>query len=123
MNRRQQPAPPTPIQRQRPAQQQQQQQQQQPRQQQQQQQPRQQQHQEQSYNQIPSQVSIPQAISILVSRINFLETKIASSVAEVPTAKFEEMTNRIVKLELELLNATNHIMKLQPDFADLTEDV
>ena len=121
MNRRQQPAPPTPIQRQRPAQQQQQ---QQPRQQQQQQQPRQQQqHQEQSYNQIPSQVSIPQAISILVSRINFLETKIASSVAEVPTAKFEEMTNRIVKLELELLNATNHIMKLQPDFADLTEDV
>lgn len=129
MNRRQQPQ--TPPTQQRPRQPQQQ--QQQPKQQ---QSKQQQQQQSQSYspNQIPAQVSIPQAISILVSRINFLETKMvaSSSIVEVPTAQLEEMTNRIVKLEFELLNAKDHIVKLQsfalasqqqPDFADLSEDV
>lgn len=113
MNRRQQPAPPRP-----PTQQQQQRQQQQ-----------------QSarpmstptYNpnsankQLPPQVTIPQAISILVARINQLEDKCAlpQQMIQVPeqpqvdSKQMEEMAARIVKLELDLLSAKDHIMKLQ----------
>lgn len=116
MNRRQQPAPPRPpTQRQqsRAAPQQQQQQYQQ---------------QQQQYNpnnagkQLPPQVTIPQAISILVARINQLEEKYASvetpsttevHVPVVDTKQMEEMAARIVKLEMDLLSAKDHIMKLQ----------
>ena len=110
MNRRQQPAPPRP-----PTQQRQQQQQQQQR-------PMS----TPTYNpnsankQLPPQVTIPQAISILVARINQLEDKCAlpqmSQVPEHPTVdprQMEEMAARIVKLEMDLLSAKDHIMKLQ----------
>ena len=78
-----------------------------------------------SPQQIPPQVSIPQAISILVARINFLENKMASSnsvesdnsVSEessrIASQHLEEMSSRIVKLELELLTTKDHILKLQ----------
>ncbi len=93
--------------------------------------PQQQQHQHQQvpqYNpnsvgkQLPPQVTIPQAISILVARINQLEDKCAApttpTTIEVPvpvvdTKQMEEMASRIVKLEMELLSAKDHIMKLQ----------
>ena len=111
MNRRQQPAPPRP-----PSQQQQ---------------ARQQQQQSQrpastptpTYNpnsankQLPPQVTIPQAISILVARINQLEDKCAvpqmSQIPVTDTKQMEEMAARIVKLEMDLLSAKDHIMKLQ----------
>ena len=108
MNRRQQPAPPRPTQ----------------------QQPQRQQQQSAArptstptYNpnsankQLPPQVTIPQAISILVARINQLEDKCAMpqepASAQVDTKQMEEMAARIVKLEMDLLSAKDHIMKLQ----------
>ena len=108
MNRRQQPAPPRP-----PTQQ-----------------PRQQQQQSRpvstptpTYNpnsankQLPPQVTIPQAISILVARINQLEDKCAvPQMSQIPvsdTKQMEEMAARIVKLEMDLLSAKDHIMRLQ----------
>ena len=115
MNRRQQPAPP------RPPQQQRQQRAAAPTQQQQRQQPPQQQ-QQQQYNpnvqrQIPAQVSIPQAISILVARINQLEDKCGAEpltdTTDTTSEQMEEMTKRIVKLELELIAAKDIILKLQ----------
>jgi len=115
MNRRQQPAPPRP-----PTQQPQQ------RQQQQQQSARPMSTPTPTYNpnsankQLPSQVTIPQAISILVARINQLEDKCAMPQmsqepvhAHVDTKQMEEMAARIVKLEMDLLSAKDHIMKLQ----------
>ena len=111
MNRRQQPAPPRPPQ-----------QQQRPPVQQQRQQPPQQQQQQQQYNpnvqrQIPAQVSIPQAISILVARINQLEDKCGAepltNTMDTTSEQMEEMTKRIVKLELELVTAKDIILKLQ----------
>lgn len=69
--------------------------------------------------QLPPQVTIPQAISILVARINQLEDKCATppTRVEVPaqadTKQMEEMASRIVKLEMDLLSAKDHIMKLQ----------
>ena len=115
MNRRQQPAPPRPQQ-----QQQQQRQQRQP------QQtasakpasaPSQQYNPNSANRQLPAQVTIPQAISILVARINQLEDKCANTTNTIQVADdsniMEEMTARIVKLELELLSAKDHIMKLQ----------
>ena len=70
--------------------------------------------------QLPPQVTIPQAISILVARINQLEDKCAvpqmspvSPPAQVDTKQMEEMASRIVKLEMDLLSAKDHIMKLQ----------
>jgi hypothetical protein len=114
MNRRQQPAPPRP-----PSQQQQQRQQPQ-------QSARPMSTPTPTYNpnsankQLPPQVTIPQAISILVARINQLEDKCAmpqmSQVSEQPqidTKQMEEMASRIVKLEMDLLSAKDHIMKLQ----------
>jgi len=107
MNRRQQPAPPRP-----PPQQQRQQRAQ----------PPQQQQQQHQYNpnvqrQIPAQVSIPQAISILVARINYLEDKCGAETLTNTTdntaEQMEEMTKRIVKLELELIAAKDIILKLQ----------
>jgi len=108
MNRRQQPAPPRP-----PTQRQQQQQSARPM-------------STPTYNpnsankQLPPQVTIPQAISILVARINQLEDKCAvpqmsqvSATAQVDTKQMEEMAARIVKLEIDLLSAKDHIMKLQ----------
>ena len=112
MNRRQQPAPPRPPQQQRqqravaPPQQQQ----------------RQQPSQHDQYNPngqrpIPAQVSIPQAISILVARINHLEDKFGAETltdtADTSSEQMEEMTKRIVKLELELIAAKDIILKLQ----------
>jgi hypothetical protein len=107
MNRRQQPAPPRPPTQQR-------------------QQPPQQSGRPMStptYNpnsankQLPPQVTIPQAISILVARINQLEDKCAMpqepAPPQVDTKQMEEMASRIVKLELDLLSAKDHIMKLQ----------
>ena len=70
--------------------------------------------------QLPPQVTIPQAISILVARINQLEDKCAMpQISQVPvpaqmdTKQMEEMASRIVKLEMDLLSAKDHIMKLQ----------
>ena len=115
MNRRQQPAPPRqqqPQQRQPTPQQKQLQQQQQ----------QQQQQKAPQYNpnvsrQLPAQVTIPQAISILVSRINQLEDKCGTDANVVvdtsDNEKMEDMTKRIVKLELELMSAKDIIMKLQ----------
>lgn len=109
MNRRQQPAPP------RPPPQQQRQQRVPPQQQQQQQQ--QQQYNPNVQRQIPAQVSIPQAISILVARINYLEDKCGAETLPNATdntaEQMEEMTKRIVKLELELISAKDIILKLQ----------
>jgi hypothetical protein len=115
MNRRQQAAPPRP-----PTQQRQQQQQQQ------QSQPAGRPMTAPTYNpnsvnkQLPPQVTIPQAISILVARINQLEDKCAMpQINQVPvhtqvdTKQMEEMATRIVKLEMDLLSAKDHIMKLQ----------
>ena len=110
MNRRQQPAPP------RPPSQQQQRQQRQPS-----TQPAssapQQYNPNSATRQLPAQVTIPQAISILVARINQLEDKCASrpvsDVVVEDSAKMEDMAARIVKLELELMSAKDHIMKLQ----------
>ena len=111
MNRRQQPAPP----RQQP-------QQRQPTPQQKQLQQQQQQQKAPQYNpnvsrQLPAQVTIPQAISILVSRINQLEDKCGADANVVvdtsDNEKMEDMTKRIVKLELELMSAKDIIMKLQ----------
>jgi hypothetical protein len=108
MNRRQQPAPPRPPQ--------QQQRQPQP-------QPQAKPIQSTQYNpnsanrQLPTQVTIPQAISILVARINQLEDKCAVKVHTggdaIDTSVMVDMTARIVSLELDLLNAKNHIMQLQ----------
>jgi hypothetical protein len=109
MNRRQQPAPPRPApqRQQRAAAPQQQQKQQQ---------------QQQQYNpniqrQMPAQVSIPQAISILVARINQLEDKCGAetltNITDTSSEQMEEMTKRIVKLELELVTAKDIILKLQ----------
>ena len=108
MNRRQQPPPPRP-----PTQQRQQQQQQ----------SRPMSSPTPTYNpnsankQLPPQVTIPQAISILVARINQLEDKCAMpqepAPAQVDTKQMEEMAARIVKLEMDLLSAKDHIMKLQ----------
>jgi hemolysin activation/secretion protein len=113
MNRRQAPAPPRqPPQRQPTPQQKQLQQQQQ----------QQQQQKAPQYNpnvsrQLPAQVTIPQAISILVSRINQLEDKCGVDTNVVvdtsDNEKMEDMTKRIVKLELELMSAKDIIMKLQ----------
>ena len=110
MNRRQQPAPPRP-----PTQQQQARQQQQ--------QSRPMSTPTHTYNpnsankQLPPQVTIPQAISILVARINQLEDKCAvPKMSQIPvsdTKQMEEMAARIVKLEIDLLSAKDHIMKLQ----------
>lgn len=110
MNRRQQPAPPRP-----PTQQQQARQQQQ--------QSRPMSTPTPTYNpnsankQLPPQVTIPQAISILVARINQLEDKCAvPQMSQIPvsdTKQMEEMAARIVKLEMDLLSAKDHIMKLQ----------
>lgn len=110
MNRRQQPAPPRP-----PTQQQQARQQQQ--------QSRPMSTPTPTYNpnsankQLPPQVTIPQAISILVARINQLEDKCAvPQMSQIPvsdTKQMEEMAARIVKLEIDLLSAKDHIMKLQ----------
>ena len=108
MNRRQQPAPPRPApQRQQRAAAPQQ----------------QQQYQQQQYNpniqrQMPAQVSIPQAISILVARINQLEDKcgaetLTNTSDNTTSEQMEEMTKRIVKLELELIAAKDIILKLQ----------
>jgi hypothetical protein len=123
MNRRQQPAPPRP-----PQQQQQQRQQRQP----------QQtasvkpasapsQYNPNSANrQLPAQVTIPQAISILVARINQLEDKCVNTTpsrVEDDSNAMEEMTARIVKLELELLSAKDHIMKLQSFTLDKVQTV
>jgi len=64
-------------------------------------------------------VTIPQAISILVARINQLEDKCAMPqqmsvpTEQVDTKQMEEMAARIVKLEMDLLSAKDHIMKLQ----------
>jgi hypothetical protein len=66
--------------------------------------------------QLPAQVTIPQAISILVARINQLEDKCAIKIDDTTvddSKQMEEMSARIVKLELELLSAKDHIMKLQ----------
>lgn len=68
--------------------------------------------------QLPPQVTVPQAISILVARINQLEDKCASPAppVEVPAVnakQMEDMAARIVKLEMDLLSAKDHIMKLQ----------
>lgn len=111
MNRRQQPPPPRP-----PTQQQQQQRQQQ-------QSSRPMSTPTPTYNpnsankQLPPQVTIPQAISILVARINQLEDKCAMpqepASVQVDTKQMEEMAARIVKLEMDLLSAKDHIMKLQ----------
>jgi hypothetical protein len=88
----------------------------------QQQQQQMQQQQQPKYNpsvsrQIPAQVSIPQAISILVARINQLEDKCSSEsnvlVEDTTSEQMEEMTKRIVKLELELVSAKDIILKLQ----------
>lgn len=110
MNRRQQPPPPRP-----PTQQRQQQQQQ----------SRPMSSPTPTYNpnsankQLPPQVTIPQAISILVARINQLEDKCAvpqMAVQEQPqvdSKQMEEMAARIVKLEMDLLTAKDHIMRLQ----------
>ena len=137
MNRRQQPAPPRP-----PTQQQQQQRQQLQQQHQQQQRPASgkqgqqqqqggQQGQQHTYNpnlKMPAQVTIPQAISILVSRINHIETaqhtqsqSQQSPIVVQPDNKMEEMTARIVKLEFELLSAKDHIMKLQSFTLDMAK--
>jgi hypothetical protein len=127
MNRRQQPAPPRPPQ--------QQQQQQQQRQQRQPQQtasakpasaPSQQYNPNSANRQLPAQVTIPQAISILVARINQLEDKcVATTTSQVvdDSNAMEEMTARIVKLELELLSAKDHIMKLQSFTLDKVQTV
>jgi hypothetical protein len=125
MNRRQQPAPPRPPQ-----------QQQQQRQQKQQKQPQQtasapsQQYNPNSANrQLPAQVTIPQAISILVARINQLEDKCAVKVSDMVDSSvddsnaMEEMTARIVKLELDLLGAKDHIMKLQSFTLDKVQTI
>ena len=111
MNRRQQPAPPRPPQQQRqrvaapPTQ------------------PQKQQQPQQQYNpniqrQLPAQVSIPQAISILVARINQLEDKCGAEetlpdTVDTTSEQMEEMTKRIVRLELELVEAKDIILKLQ----------
>lgn len=111
MNRRQQPPPPRP-----PTQQQRQQQQQQS--------ARPMSTPTPTYNpnsankQLPPQVTIPQAISILVARINQLEDKCVMPQEVAPaqvvdTKQMEEMAARIVKLEMDLLSAKDHIMKLQ----------
>jgi hypothetical protein len=78
--------------------------------------------------QLPAQVTIPQAISILVARINQLEDKCA--VATTPDSRvedeskiMEEMTARIVKLELDLLGAKDHIMKLQSFTLDKVQTI
>jgi hypothetical protein len=70
--------------------------------------------------QLPPQVTIPQAISILVARINQLEDKCAmpqmsqvSEQTQVDQKQMEEMASRIVKLEMDLLTAKDHIMRLQ----------
>ena len=74
---------------------------------------------------MPAQVTIPQAISILVSRINHIETaqhtQSQQPVAVQPDNKLEEMTARIVKLEFELLSAKDHIMKLQSFTLDMAK--
>jgi hypothetical protein len=79
---------------------------------------------------MPAQVTIPQAISILVSRINHIETaqhtqsqsqSQQSTVVVQPDNKMEEMTARIVKLEFELLSAKDHIMKLQSFTLDMAK--
>ena len=112
MNRRQQPPPARPPQQRQsrtapPQQQQQQRQQQVP----------QNQYNPNATRQLPAQVSIPQAISILVARINQLEDKCGAeplvNTTDNTTEQMEEMTKRIVKLELELLSAKDIIMKLQ----------
>lgn len=124
MNRRQQPAPP------RPQQQQQQRQQRQP------QQtasvkpasaPSQQYNPNSANRQLPAQVTIPQAISILVARINQLEDKCTAATTpsrvEDDSNAMEEMTARIVKLELDLLGAKDHIMKLQSFTLDKVQPI
>ena len=130
MNRRQQPAPPRPPSQQQQQQRQQMQQQQRPASGKQGQQQGQQQGQHQTYNpnlKMPAQVTIPQAISILVSRINHIETaqhtqsQSQQPVAVQPDNKLEEMTARIVKLEFELLSAKDHIMKLQSFTLDMAK--
>lgn len=108
MNRRQQPAPPRP-----PTQRQQA--RSGPPQQQQQQVPQYNPNMSSKQMQLPAQVTIPQAISILVARINQLEDKcsVVEPAPVVDTKQMEEMASRIVKLEMDLLNAKDHIMKLQ----------
>jgi hypothetical protein len=110
MNRRQQPAPPRP-----PTQQRQQQQQSRPA-----STPTPTYNPNSANKQLPPQVTIPQAISILVARINQLEDKCAlPQMSQVPvtekvdTKQMEEMAARIVKLEMDLLTAKDHIMRLQ----------
>lgn len=77
--------------------------------------------------QLPAQVTIPQAISILVARINQLEDKCASravpEVVEEDSDKMEEMAARIVKLEMDLLSAKDHIMKLQSFTLEIAKPV
>lgn len=113
MNRRQQPAP-RPVSKQTPQRQQPPQRQQ-----------VQQQQQQRQYvatntpGQLPPQVSIPQAISILVTRINHLEDKCGAETLVDTTCsnetleKMEDMAKRIVKLETELITAKDIILKLQ----------
>lgn len=79
----------------------------------------------QQTNQIPPQVTIPQAISILVARINQLENRVPTSSMSEPVHDnsdvVEELHQRITRLESELFNAKDHIMKLQSVTLDLAK--
>ena len=117
MNRRQQPAP-RPVSK--PTPQRQQVQQQPPQRQQVQQQQQQRQYvASNTPGQLPPQVSIPQAISILAARINHLEDKCGAETLVDTTGsdetleKMEDMSKRIVKLEAELVTAKDIILRLQ----------
>jgi hypothetical protein len=77
----------------------------------------------QGQTQIPAQVSIPQAISILVARINQLENRVPSMVEPVVdnSEVVDELSQRIARLESELFSAKDHIMKLQSVTLDLAK--
>ena len=72
-------------------------------------------------NQIPAQVTIPQAISILVARINQLENRVPEPVHDNSGVVVEELNQRITRLESELFSAKDHIMKLQSVTLDLAK--
>jgi hypothetical protein len=76
----------------------------------------------QGQTQIPAQVSIPQAISILVARINQLENRVPMVEPVVDNSEVvDELSQRIARLESELFSAKDHIMKLQSVTLDLAK--